>query len=164
MESGLQMLFNSFGRQFLIPLLLVITANTAAWAAARIFDPHWTAPLDLGRTLRDGTRLFGSHKTWRGLIAAAVACGVAAQLLRHGFALGAAFGTLALLGDAASSFVKRRLQIPPGAEVLGLDQVPEAIMPLLALQRPLGLGLVESLIVAATFAVLNIAATKLRRI
>jgi CDP-2,3-bis-(O-geranylgeranyl)-sn-glycerol synthase len=140
-----------------------VTANTAAWAAARVFGTRWTAPLDGGKTLRDGTRVLGSHKTWRGLIAGAVACGVAAQLFRLGFALGAAFGTLALLGDAASSFVKRRMRLPPGAEVPGLDEVAEAILPLIALQRPLGLGVVEILIVTAVFAVLDIAATRLRR-
>lgn len=155
--------FESYLHRFLIPLLLVVTANSAAWAAARIFG-HWAAPLDFGRTLRDGTRLLGTHKTWRGLIAAAVACGVAAHFLRLGFVLGAAFGTLALLGDAASSFIKRRLRLPPGAEVPGLDQLPEAILPLLALSRPLGLGLVECLIVAAIFAALDIAATKVRHI
>ena len=158
------MLDESYLRQLLIPLLLVVIANTAAWAVARVFGTHWTAPLDFGRTLRDGTRLLGSHKTWRGLIAAAVACGVAAQFLQLGFVLGAAFGTLAMLGDATSSFIKRRLQLPPGAEVPGLDQVPEAILPLLALSRPLGLGLVESLLVAAIFAVLDIAVTKVRHV
>jgi CDP-2,3-bis-(O-geranylgeranyl)-sn-glycerol synthase len=106
----------------------------------------------------------GSHKTWRGLIAASFACGVAAQFLRLGFALGVAFGTLALLGDATSSFFKRRLQLPPGAEVPGLDHVPEAILPLLVLSRPLGLRLVDTLIVATIFAVLDIAVTKVRHI
>ena len=96
-----------------------------ALAAARIFHRHWTAPLDLGKTMQDGTRLLGSHKTWRGLIAAVVACALAAQLFGLGFALGAAFGGLAILGDASSSFLKRRLRRPPGAELPGIDQIPE---------------------------------------
>lgn len=156
------MLDESSIRRILIALLLVVTANTAAWVAARIFSTRWQAPLDGGSTLPDGTRLLGSHKTWRGLIAAAVACGVAAQLLRLGFALGVAFGVLALLGDAASSFAKRRLRLPPGAEVPGLDQMAEAILPLLVLQRPLGLDLAQILIVTAAFTMLDIAVTKLR--
>jgi len=143
-------------------LLLVVTANAAAWAAARLFRTRWDAPLDGGSTLPDGTRLLGDHKTWRGLIAAVVACGIVAQLLQLGFGLGAAFGALALLGDAASSFVKRRLRIPPGAEVLGLDQLAEAILPLIVLQRSLRLGLVDILIVAAAFTVLDVAATTVR--
>lgn len=157
------MQFESPVRQLLIPLLLVVTANTAAWVAARALGTHWTLPLDLGRTLRDGTPLMGDHKTWRGLIAGAIACGVAAHFLRLGFALGAAFGTLALLGDAASSFLKRRWRLPPGAQVPGLDQIPEAILPLLALQRPLQLGFIAIVCVTASFTVLDIAATRLRQ-
>jgi hypothetical protein len=69
----------------------------AAWVAARVFGTRWNAPLDGGRSSVDGSRWLGDHKTWRGLIAAVVACGVAAQLLRLGFGLGAACGALALL-------------------------------------------------------------------
>ena len=112
--------------------------------------------------LPDGTRLLGDHKTWRGLIAAVVACGIAAQLLRVGFGLGAAFGALALLSDAASSFVKRRLRTRPGTEVFGLDQLVEAVLPLVMLRRPLGLAPVDILVVAAVFTVLDVAATKVR--
>lgn len=53
---------------------------------------------------------------------------------------------------------------PPGAEVPGIDQIPESLFPLLALQRPLGLGIVDILVVAAAFAVLDIATTKLRHL
>jgi len=149
-------------QKLLNPLLLIVMANSAAWVAARLFGARWTAPLDFGCTLRDGSRLLGSHKTWRGLAAAVIGCGLLAQLLGPGFALGAAFGILALLGDALSSFIKRRLRLDAGAEVPGLDQVPEALLPLLALQRQVGLSLVECLIVAAIFAVLDIAVTRLR--
>ncbi len=123
---------------------------------------RWAAPLDFGTTLRDGTKLLGSHKTWRGLIAAMIACGAVAQLLGCGFALGMGFGTLAMLGDATSSFIKRRLRLPSGAEVPGLDQVPEAMLPLLVLARPLGLRFVDILLVTAIFVLLDIAATRLR--
>ena len=60
--------------RMLISFALVVIANTAAWAAARIFGSRWDTPLDGGTLLPDGTRLLGSHKTWRGLIAAGVAC------------------------------------------------------------------------------------------
>jgi hypothetical protein len=158
------MVLESHLRTLLIPLVLVVTANTAAWAAARAFGTHWAAPLDFGTTLRDGTKSLGSHKTWRGLIAAAVACGAAAQLFGFGFVLGMGFGTLAMLGDATSSFIKRRLRLPSGAEVPGLDQVPEAMLPLLALSRPLGLRFVDILVVTVIFALLDIAATRLRHL
>lgn len=142
----------------------MVTANTAAWAAARLLGTRWDAPLDGGVALRDGTRLLGSHKTWRGLVAAVVCCAIVARFAGLGFGLGAAFGALALLGDAASSFIKRRLRMRPGAEVLGLDQLAEAILPLIVLQGPLGLGLADILIVAAAFALLDVVATKARHL
>jgi len=164
METIDHLLLDSEPGRYLLPLLLLVIANTAAWAAARIFGTDLAAPLDFGITLRDGTRLLGGHKTWRGLISAAIACAVVTQTLHLGLLGGALFGTLALTGDAASSFVKRRLRIEPGAEILGLDQLPEALFPLLILQRPLGLGLIECLIIAASFALLDIAATTIRRL
>jgi hypothetical protein len=146
----------------LMGLLLVVIANTAPWVAGRVLGRRCAAPLDFGVTLRDGTRLLGSHKTWRGLLAGAVACAVATELVDLGFWLGAAFGTLALVADAASSFAKRRLRLAPGTEVPGLDQLPEALLPLLVLSRPLELGLLASLAVAAVFLVLDIAAIRVR--
>lgn len=156
-------MFDSPVQQLLIPILLVAAANSAPWAAARIFAGQWTAPLDFGTTMPDGTRLLGSHKTWRGLVAAIAACAVVAQILGLGVALGALFGSLAILGDASSSFVKRRLRSPPGTEVPGLDQVPESLLPLLAMHRPLGLSILAIIVVAAAFAVLDIAMAKLRQ-
>jgi hypothetical protein len=164
METIQRVLLHSAVSRYLFPLLLLVIANTSACLAAFVFGEEFAAPLDFGITLRDGTRLLGSHKTWRGLISAAIACGMVTQNLQLGLLRGAVFGTLALLGDATSSFVKRRLRLPPGAEVLGLDQLPEALLPLLVLQRPLGLGLVECLIIAVTFAILDITATKLRHL
>lgn len=69
-----------------------------------------------------------------------------------------------MLGDATSSFIKRRLRVPSGAEVPGLDQVPEAMLPLLALSRPLGLRFVDILVVTVIFALLDIAATRFRHL
>ncbi len=164
METIHRIFLDSAAGRYLFPLLLLVIANTSAWATAHVFRTKLAAPLDFGITLRDGARLLGSHKTWRGLISAAIACGMVAQNTQLGTVRGAAFGALALLGDAASSFVKRRLRLDPGAEVLGLDQLPEALFPLLMMQRPLGLGLIDCLIIAAIFALLNIASTKIRHL
>ena len=149
-------------QHFAVPLLLVVTANTGAWASGHVGRTR-AAALDLGFTLGDGTRLLGSHKTWRGLIVGAAACAVAASLVGAGALLGAAFGTLALLGDAASSCIKRRLRREPGSEAFGLDQLPEALLPLLVLRNPLGIGWGEVVAVAGIFAVLDAATQRLRR-
>lgn len=164
METIHDVLLGSAVGRYLFPLLLLGIANTAPWLAALIFGSEFAAPLDCRITFRDGSRLLGDHKTWRGLVSAAVACGAMTQSFGLGFFRGAAFGTLALLGNAAASFVKRRMRLAPGTELLGLDQLPEAVVPLLILQRPLGLGFGECLVIAAIFAALDVVVTKLRHL
>jgi len=112
--------------------------------------------------LRDGERLFGSHKTWRGLVAGVLACALAARLSGVAWTIGAGFGAASLLGDAASSAIKRRLRLSPGVEVLGLDQVPEALLPLVIFALPLGLGVIDVAAVVASFVVLDVLVTRLR--
>jgi hypothetical protein len=146
----------------LIGLALVIVANVAPWAAGRLLGSRFNAPLDLSVRLRDGSRLFGGHKTWRGLVAGVLACALAAQLLGRGLGLGLAFGALSLAADTASSFIKRRLSAAPGYEFPLLDQLPEALLPLLVLSRPLQLGILECSGIAGVFALLDMASAHLR--
>jgi CDP-2,3-bis-(O-geranylgeranyl)-sn-glycerol synthase len=146
----------------LLALGLVVTANSAAWAAGRTIGKRWPAPLDFGRTLADGTRILGAHKTWVGLLGAVCACALITRLTGLGIAVGAGFGALALLGDAASSFAKRRLHIGSGLEVFGLDQVPEALLPMIVLAGPLGIGIREILGATLLFVAFDVAATRLR--
>lgn len=143
-------------------LLLLVVANTAAWAAGRMFGRRWAAPLDFGMVLKDGQRLFGSHKTWWGLIAAAAASGWLAAALGVGFLLGAAFGAASMAGDALSSTIKRRLRREPGAELPLLDQVPEAMLPLALFGPALGLGFLAMAGVTLAFTLLDVAATGFR--
>jgi len=145
-----------------VALLLLCAANATAWAAGRIFGAHWAAPLDFGVVLKDGQRLFGSHKTWRGLLAGAAASGILAAALGLGFLLGAAFGATSLAGDALSSTIKRRLRREPGTEVPLIDQVPEAILPLAVFGPALGLGFLAMVGVTLAFTLLDIAATGFR--
>lgn len=143
-------------------LLLVIVANVAPWAAGRLLAGTWSAPLDGGGGLADGGRLLGDHKTWRGLAAGTLACALVARLLHHSLLLGAVFGVLSLASDAASSFVKRRLRLPPGTEVPGVDQLPEALIPLLVMSRPLGLRVIDAVAIAIVFLLLDVASVRLR--
>ncbi len=150
------------GFRLLSALLLVIIANVAPWAAGRWLRGWWAAPLDGGATLADGTRVLGDHKTWRGLVAGALACGIVARLLGHTVLLGIAFGILSLTADALSSFVKRRFRLGPGTEIPGLDQLPEALLPLIILSGPLGIGFFGSLFVSVVFLLLDLATMRLR--
>ena len=142
--------------------LLLTVANLMPWALGRTCGSRWAAPLDCGVTLRDGRRLLGSHKTWRGLGASIVGCTVTAALLKLHWWLGAGFACLSMLGDALSSAWKRRRGREPGEDDPGLDQLPEALLPLIALQSPLNLGWKEIVLVTAVFAVLNLISLRVR--
>jgi hypothetical protein len=145
-----------------IALLLVIATNAGAWAAGHLMPSGLRVPLDGGAILADGERILGNHKTWGGLIVGTIACSFVTMLLRHSFLMGAIFGLLSLAGDCGSSFVKRRLHFPTGAEVPGLDQLPEAMVPLLVLRRPLGLSLAEAAVIAVVFLLLDLAVVTFR--
>ena len=151
-----------FATRLLPALLLLIVANATPVVAAMLLRDRLAAPLDFGVTLRDGTRVLGDHKTWRGLTAGVMACAIAAHLLGLTFAVGFAFGTLSLLADTAASFVKRRLRLAAGTEIPGLDQIPEALLPLWAMSAPLGIGLPGGLLVTVVFLVLDIAFVRFR--
>jgi CDP-2,3-bis-(O-geranylgeranyl)-sn-glycerol synthase len=145
-----------------VALLLLCAANTAAWAVGRLLGRRWAAPLDFGVVLKDGQRLFGSHKTWRGLIAGAAAAGLLAAALGEGLLLGAAFGATSMAGDALSSTIKRRLRREPGSEVPLLDQVPEAMLPLAVFGPAMGLGFLAMVGVTFAFTLLDVAVTGFR--
>ena len=144
-------------------LILLGVAHTAPWATGYLLADRLAAPIDAGMRLRDGRRLLGDHKTWRGLAAAMLTCALVAALLGYSFALGIAFAALALAGDAASSLIKRRLRLEPGAECPGLDQIPEALTPLLALSTPLGIGPLAACILTGVFMAADLVAMPMRR-
>jgi hypothetical protein len=56
-----------------------------------------------------------------------------------------------MAGDLASSFLKRRMALPPSSRASGLDQVPEALIPLLACRDPLSLTMADIGATAALF-------------
>jgi hypothetical protein len=58
-------------------------------------------------------------------------------------------GSLAMADDLLSSFPKRRTALPPSSRARGLDQVPEALFPLLACRHPLYLTITDLSITAA---------------
>ncbi|MEE4145763.1 MAG: CDP-archaeol synthase [Halieaceae bacterium] len=110
-------------------LVMLLATNGAPVLAARLFQSHGDKPLDLGKRLADGYPLFGSSKTWRGLLAALAGACALSMLFGYGLWFGLAFGLLVMAGDLGSSFVKRRKSLEPGARCIGWDQVPESLAP-----------------------------------
>ena len=97
---------------------------------------RWQTPLDGGKKY-GGRRIFGDHKTWRGLFSGMVLAGLTAVLVSHrysslyghhsAFIVGAALGFGALLGDALESFFKRRSGVPAGKSWFPYDQIDYVI-------------------------------------
>jgi len=103
---------------------------------------HWNAPIDMGRSWR-GKRIFGDHKTWRGLatgiIAGTLVLWLQVALFESGgwvqafsplnysevsiLGLGILLSFGALSGDAGKSFFKRRANVPSGRSWFPFDQL-----------------------------------------
>jgi CDP-2,3-bis-(O-geranylgeranyl)-sn-glycerol synthase len=96
-------------------------------------------PMDFGKKMKDGTRILGDGKTWRGFFGGAFSGIIIGILLvimssafdEEHFGFGRFPGFLiiitllsfgALFGDVMGSFIKRRLKIKRGQKAPGLDQ------------------------------------------
>jgi len=98
-------------------------------------------PIDCGRSFFDGKPIFGSHKTYRGFTSGLL-IGTFVGWVQEAFAptvglpkgsilAGLALSFGALLGDLIGSFVKRRLNLKPGAPLPVIDQIDFVLFALL---------------------------------
>ena len=115
-------------------LLLIVIANGSPIVAQKLLGRHWQTPLDAGKDFIDHKPVFGPAKTWRGIVAACLLTGLAAVLMDFPVVTGFLVALSAMLGDLLSSFIKRRLSMESSSRALGLDQVPESLLPLLLLK------------------------------
>jgi CDP-diglyceride synthetase len=120
-------------------LVLLVLANGAPVAAKKVLGQRLAHPLDGGAEFVDGRPLFGRSKTIRGAVLAVLVTMAGAPLIGLEWQIGVLVGSLAVAGDLASSFLKRRMALPPSSRATGLDQVPEALFPLLGCRNPLAL-------------------------
>lgn len=141
---------------YLALILLIGVANGSPILAKTLLKDRFATPLDFGLKLPDGQPLFGSSKTLRGLVVAVAATAITAELVGLRWRTGAAIAALAMLGDLASSSLKRRLRLAPHAQASGLDQIPEALLPLYVLRAHLNLGGWEIAVMTGAFVVLEI--------
>jgi CDP-2,3-bis-(O-geranylgeranyl)-sn-glycerol synthase len=142
-------------------LLLLGVANTAPIVLKWLLGARASAPLDGGLRFFDGRPLLGPAKTVRGAVAAVAATALVAPLLGLPLGLGALIGAMSMAGDALSSFVKRRLGVPSSARAMGIDQIPEALLPLLAVQHALQLPLLQIAGITIAFFLLEIPLARL---
>lgn len=142
-------------------LFLLLIANGAPILATRWFPQWLDFRLDGGLNFVDGRPLLGTTKTWRGLLASLALTPLAAALLGYGWGAGLVAAAAAMLGDLLSSFTKRRLGIASSDMAVGLDQVPEALLPALALTGFMALAWPEALIGALLFVLLEMPISRL---
>lgn len=98
-------------------------------------------PVDGNKKIND-IRIFGSHKTWRGVVLEIVNGIIVVYLQRYLYQfpffethslinytkenillLGFLLSSGAIIGDLISAFIKRRLKLKPGARFMPFDQV-----------------------------------------
>lgn len=135
-------------------------------------------PMDLGKTFR-GKRIFGAHKTIRGLFSG-ILFGIATVWLQKEFyghsefirtlslldystlnilLLGTLLGAGALIGDAVESFFKRQLGIESGKSWFPFDQIDYIIGAAIFIAPIYTLRVLEYVLLLITFFVLHIVFT-----
>jgi CDP-2,3-bis-(O-geranylgeranyl)-sn-glycerol synthase len=124
-------------------MILLTLANGAPVVAKKVFGDRFSLPLDGGVAFFDGRPVFGSSKTLRGIVVSVLATTAGAPLMGLELTTGVIAAAAAMAGDLFSSFVKRRLNRPPSSQALGLDQIPESLLPMLACRGALALTAVD---------------------
>jgi len=142
-------------------LLLIVVANGAPVLFKRLLGARLAYPIDGGLIASDGRPLLGRSKTWRGLVGAVLLAACAAAIIRLPWQLGALAGASAMAGDSASSFAKRRFGLAPSSMALGLDQVPESLLPTLVCGIYLSLDLIDVVAIVLAFFVGELALSRL---
>ena len=146
---------------FVQALLLLFVANGAPIIARQLLAGRYAAPIDAGKQFVDGQPLFGCSKSWRGVVAALLLTPLVALLLGLPLIVAVQFAAYAMLGDLISSFIKRRCRIKPSGRAMGLDQIPESLLPLLLLQSQLGLVWPDIIALVILFVVLGLLFSRL---
>jgi CDP-2,3-bis-(O-geranylgeranyl)-sn-glycerol synthase len=142
-------------------ILLMGAANGAPVLATRLLAGWFDTPLDGGLRMPDGRPVFGASKTLRGLIASVAATTALAVVLGLHWSTGVGFAAASMAGDLFSSFVKRRLGLELHSQALGLDQIPEALLPMLLLRARLGLSPAEIAVALVAFVVAELTLSRL---
>jgi hypothetical protein len=147
--------------EFLQLLLLIIIANAAPILLRSLLNDSFNLAVDFGYRLPDHRRLFGQSKTWRGIIAAIVVTAAVAWLLGYSPQTGMLVAINAVFGDLFSSFIKRRLAMPPSSKAPLLDQVPECLFPALMMRETFDLGYISITWLVLIFVIIDLTVSRI---
>ena len=142
-------------------LVLLALANGTPVVAKKIFRGHFAHPLDGNAVFVDGRPIFGRSKTIRGVALAVLVTTLGAPQIGFEWQIGVVVGGLAMAGDLVSSFVKRRVGLPSSSQASGLDQVPEALFPLLGCRSLVSLTIADIGAGVALFFIGDVLASRL---
>ena len=142
-------------------LLLIGVANGTPILSQRFFGSRFAFPVDGGRRLSDGEPLLGHSKSLRGIVSSVLVTAVFARLVGLGWVIGALVGAMAMAGDLMSSFLKRRMRLAPSSMAIGIDQVPESLLPLLACIPLRALSTIDVAAVVLAFLVVELGLSQL---
>lgn len=137
-------------------LLLIVIANGAPIILQALMKAKFDYAIDFGYCLHDHAPVFGSSKTWRGIIGAIVFTSLAAVVFGYSLSTGALVAVYAVSGDLASSFIKRRLGMGSSSMAPLIDQIPESLLPAVMLRQTFGLDYQSILILVGVFIVVEL--------
>jgi CDP-2,3-bis-(O-geranylgeranyl)-sn-glycerol synthase len=137
-------------------LFLIIVANGSPIIGRWMMNGYWEMPIDGGAVFIDGRPILGTSKTYRGLACSLAGTLLAGVLVGLSWKISLLVSALAMVGDCLSSFVKRRFGYPSGAKALGLDQIPESLLPMLAMWNVLNLSALGLGLTVVLFVVLEL--------
>ena len=135
-------------------VFLLLVANGAPILTDCLLRKKLSIALDAGLLFTDGQPIFGKSKTVRGIAASIVVTTGAALVIGQSPAIGLLLGAVAMTGDLAASFLKRRLRLAPTSRSFGLDYVPEALLPALVIAAISDLTTTDVVAITAIFVLL----------
>ena len=137
-------------------LLLIIVANGAPILARVALKDKFDLAIDFGLYFPDNKPIFGHSKTWRGVIAAILVTCFTAWFLGYSPVTGILVAIYAVLGDLLSSFIKRRLAMPPSSMAHLLDQIPESLLPVFFMKETFQLDIYSVILLVILFIVIEL--------
>jgi hypothetical protein len=141
-------------------LALLTCANGTPVLAGKIFGRTLAVPVDGNLSFLDGRPLFGPSKTLRGVVLSILITAAFAPLIGLDWKVGALVASMAMIGDLLSSFLKRRLGMSASSQFIGLDQIPETLLPLIAGRLLLPVTVLDIILVTIIFCVGALALSK----
>jgi CDP-diglyceride synthetase len=142
-------------------LALIVIANGAPVLMTKLLGARFATPVDFNRTFVDDRPLLGPAKTIRGIASSMLVTTLAAPMLGMSLLIGMMVASTAMCGDLLASFIKRRLGLSSSSMALGLDQIPESLLPMLACSPLLDLTWRDIIVVVLSFFVLELVLSRL---